>query len=121
MNDEALILQVQAASVAAWNQGDLPAHLAIYDESATTMSGAGPRQGTAPIEAAFRSTYFRAESSRPALRLEQMAVRLLAPDIALMTGRYVLSHTDATEQSGWTSLVWRRTPAGWRVVHDHSS
>ena len=121
MNDHALILQAQAASVAAWNRGDLPAHLAIYDPSVTMMTGSGPRQGVAPIEAAFRSNYFKNETSRPALRTEQVALRHLTADSALMTGRYVLSGVDAPEMTGWFTLVWLRTEAGWRAVHDHSS
>lgn len=121
MNDESLILQAQTASVAAWNQGDLPGHLAIYDESVITMSRDGPRQGVAAIEVAFRSIYFGSEASRPALRLEQVAVRLPSTDVAVLTGRYVLTYADGAELSGWTSLVWLRTATGWRVVHDHSS
>jgi len=38
-----------------------------------------------------------------------------------MTGRFALSGGGLPEQSGWFSLVWLQTPAGWRVVHDHSS
>ncbi len=121
MNDDALILQAQAASVAAWNRGDLPAHLAIYDPSVTMMTGSGPRQGVGSIEAAFRSSYFKSESSHPALRTEKVTLRRLTADSALMTGRYVLSGADAPEMSGWFTLVWLRTDAGWRAVHDHSS
>jgi ketosteroid isomerase-like protein len=121
LNDEALIIQAQAASVVAWNAGDLPAHLAIYDPSVTMMTGTGPRQGIAPIEAAFRSRYFHNEASRPVLRTEQVVVRRLSAECALMTGRYRLSEADAAEHSGWFSLVWLRTAVGWRAIHDHSS
>lgn len=121
MNDEDLILQVQEASVAAWNRGDLSAHLALYDASVTTMSGNGPRHGVAPVEAAFRDRYFHGAASRPALHVEQVALRFLGPDTALMTGRYQLSGGEAPDASGWFTLVWQRMAAGWKAVHDHAS
>ena len=119
--DEAEIRQRLADSALAFNRGDLPGHLAVYDESVTFMTKDGPRPGVAPIEKAFRETYFRDGQAIQQLRFEQLAVRRLAPDAALATARWVLSGGDKPEQSGWFTLAWVRTPAGWRVVHDHSS
>ena len=45
----------------------------------------------------------------------------LDPNAVLMTGRFILSGGEEAEQSGWFTLVWARTPEGWRVIHDHSS
>ena len=101
--------------------GDLPGHLAAYDESVTFMTKDGPRPGVAPIEKAFRETYFRDGQAIQQLRFEGLAVRPLGPDAALATARWMLSGGGKAEQSGWFTLVWRRTAAGWRVVHDHSS
>ena len=119
--DEAEIQQRLADSALAFNRGDLPGHLAIYDESVTFMTKDGPRPGVAPIEKAFREKYFRDGKPIQQLRFEALAVRQLAPDAALATARWVLSGGDKAEQSGWFTLAWQRTPAGWRVVHDHSS
>ncbi len=119
--DEAEIRQRLEDSALAFNRGDLPGHLAVYDESVTFMTKDGPRPGIAPIEKAFRETYFRDGKPIQQLRFEALAVRRLAPDAALATARWVLSGGDKAEQSGWFTLAWQRTPAGWRVVHDHSS
>jgi ketosteroid isomerase-like protein len=119
--DEAEIRQRLEDSTLAFNRGDLPGHLAVYDESVTFMTKDGPRPGIAPIEKAFRETYFREGKPIQQLRFEALAVRGLAPDAALATARWVLSGGDRAEQSGWFTLAWQRTPAGWRVVHDHSS
>ena len=119
--DEAEMRQRLADSALAFNRGDLPGHLAVYDESVTFMTKDGPRPGVAPIEKSFRETYFRDGQAIQQLRFEQLAVRRLAPDAALATARWVLSGGDKPEQSGWFTLAWVRTPAGWRVVHDHSS
>jgi uncharacterized protein (TIGR02246 family) len=119
--EEAEIRQLLADSVLAFNRGDLSGHLTLYDESVTFMTKDGPRPGVAPIEKAFRETYFRDGKAIQQLRFEQLAVREVTPDSALATARWVLSGDDKTEQSGWFTLAWLRTSAGWRVVHDHSS
>ena len=119
--DEAEIQKRLTDSALAFNRGDLAGHLAIYDENVTFMTKDGPRPGVAPIEKAFREKYFRDGKPIQQLRFERLALRQLAPDAALATARWVLSGGDAAEQSGWFTVVWLRTPAGWRVVHDHSS
>jgi len=108
-------------SVAAFNRGDLPGHLAIYAEDVNFMTKNGPRPGIAPIEKAFREAYFRDGKPKQQLRFEQLAVRHPTSDVALATARFVLSGGEAEDQTGWFTLVWVRRPAGWRAVHDHSS
>ena len=119
--DEADIRRQIDASVLAFNRGDLPGHLAIYDENVTFMTKDGPRPGVAPIEKAFRENYFREGRPIQQLRFEQLAIRPLGPDTALATARWILSGGEKPEQSGWFTLAWQRMPSGWRAVHDHSS
>jgi ketosteroid isomerase-like protein len=120
-DDHARMLAALDASADAWNRGDLPGHLALYDESVTTMTKNGPRPSIAAIESSFRATYFIGDKPRQSLRMEHVAIRSLSSDSALMTGRFVLSGGAEPELSGWFSLVWLRTPGGWKVVHDHTS
>ncbi|HEX2191196.1 MAG TPA: nuclear transport factor 2 family protein [Longimicrobiaceae bacterium] len=119
--DEAQIRAAAAASADAWNRGDLKGHLAIYADTVTFMTRNGPRPGVAAIEESFTRAYFRDGRPKQQLRFEQVVVRPLGPDAALQTGRFVLSGGGEAEQTGWFTLVWVRTPGGWRVVHDHSS
>jgi len=119
--DEAQIRQSLADSTEAFNRGDLPGHLAIYDESVQFMTKDGPRPGIAPIEKAFREHYFQDGKPIQQLRFEQLAVRRLTDDAAIATARWALAGGGQPEQSGWFTLVWLRTAAGWRAVHDHSS
>ncbi len=119
--DEAAIQRALQGSADAWNAADLRGHLGIYVDSVTFMTRNGPRPGVAPIEQAFSQTYWRDGRPIQNLRFEQAVVRPLASGAALQTGRFVLSGGGEPEQSGWFTLVWVRTPAGWRVVHDHSS
>ena len=119
--DEAAIRAATTASADAWNRGDLKGHLAIYVDSVTFMTRTGPRPGVAAIEQSFATTYFRDGLPKQQLRFEQTTIRRLDANSALETGRFILSGGGEPDQSGWFTLIWVRTAAGWKAVHDHSS
>jgi ketosteroid isomerase-like protein len=54
------------------------------------------------------------------LHYEHVVVRMLGRDNALVTGQYVLQGGERPDRTGWFTTVWTRTPAGWRMIHDHS-
>lgn len=119
--DEAAIRAATTASADAWNRGDLKGHVAMYVDSVTFMTRNGPRPGVAAVEQSFATTYFRDGRPMQQLRFEQVAIRRLDAHAALETGRFILSGGGQPDQSGWFTLIWVRTPAGWRAVHDHTS
>lgn len=119
--DEAAIRQALDASDDAFNRGDLKGHLAIYDDSVEFMTKDGPRPGIAGIEKSFSEHYFRDGKAIQQLHVDRLAVRPLTDDTAIATARWALSGGGLPDQSGWFTLVFLRTPAGWRAVHDHSS
>jgi len=119
--DRSAIETALNASVEGWNEGSLARHLSLYDPTVTMMTREGPRAGVAPIEEAFRRTYFVGDKPKQHLRMERVNIRSLSHDSALMTGRFILEGGALPEQSGWFTLVWVREPAGWKVVHDHTS
>jgi len=119
--DEAQIRALSQASADAWNQGDLKGHLAIYADEMTFMTRNGPRPGVAPLEESFAKKYFKDGRPKQTLSFDSRTLRRLGPDAALETGRFSLTGGGEPEQSGWFTLVWVRTPKGWRVLHDHSS
>ena len=116
---DALVARLQATT-ALWNRGDLDGFVAPYDERATFMTQAGPI-GKPAMRARYAARYFTGGAPDQLLRFEQLTVRGLGADHALMTGRFVLSGGGTPDQTGWFTLLWSRTPAGWRIVHDHSS
>lgn len=118
--DRAEILAAIHASSEAWNRGDLPGHLRIYVDSVTFMTSEGPRVGVDAIRESFARTYFADGAPKQQLGFESLAVRPLGPGAALQTGRFVLTGGGEPDQTGWFTLVWIRTPEGWRAVHDHS-
>lgn len=48
--------------------------------------------------------------------IELQSVRLIAPDVAIADGRYVLSGGASRSRNMWTTIIAKRTPAGWRIA-----
>jgi len=119
LDPAALVAQLQA-SATSWNNGDLDGFIAPYAAESRYMTSEGPI-GRDAMKARYAGKYFGAGKKPRPLRFEQAEVRALGDDHALMTGRYILGGDGQPDQSGWFTLVWVRTPAGWRILHDHSS
>jgi len=108
----------------AWNRGDLAAFASYYDDSPeTTFIGREMvRGGVQAILARYRKAYPTREAMGT-LAFSNIAVRMLAPDLALVTGEFHLERTAAGggNAAGHYTLVLRKTPAGWKIIHDHTS
>jgi ketosteroid isomerase-like protein len=115
----AAIAAALQASVEAWNRQDLEAFLAPYDASATFVGSSG-LIGRAEMEAHYRRKYFVPGADPGRLRFEGIEARVLSGCLVLVTGRWAVERGGEV-QAGWFSLTWFHTPAGWRIVHDHSS
>jgi uncharacterized protein (TIGR02246 family) len=125
-----LIAQTQAVeqvlkdSQAAWNRGDLVAFASYYDDSPdTTFIGREVvRGGVAAILERYRRAYPTREAMGT-LTFSEIAVRPLADGVALSTGKYTLkrSASGGGGASGRFTLILKRTPAGWKIIHDHTS
>lgn len=120
-SDRAEILAALQGSADAWNDSDLRGHLAIYVDSVTFMTREGPRPGVEPVFESFTQSYWRGGAPVQRLGFDQVTVRPLDRNAALLTGSFRLSGGGTAEQSGWFTLVWVRTGEGWKAVHDHSS
>lgn len=111
-------------SEAAWNVGDLPAFAADYDDSPdTTFIGRDiTHGGVQAILARYRRGYPTPEAMGK-LTYSEIAVRPLGEDYALANGRFSLKRTAAGggDAAGRFTIVLRKTKAGWKIIHDHSS
>ena len=111
-------------SQATWNRGDLAAFASDYEDSPeTTFVGKDvTRGGTAAVLARYQSHYPNREAMGT-LSYSELSVRVLAPELVLVTGKYSLQRTKAGggDASGRFTLVIRKTPKGWKIIHDHSS
>ena len=78
--------------------------------------------GTAAILARYQRGYPTKEKMGT-LTFSELAVRVLTPDLALVNGRFALKRTaeGGGDTSGRFTLVFKKTKAGWKIIHDHSS
>ena len=120
-NDAAAIRAVFDTTTQGWNRGELPVYLSAYTESATAMGSKGPERGVNAIGDQMRAGYWRTGRPLQVLHYEHLEIRPLGPDNALATGQYVLTGGGRPDRTGWFTTIWTRTPAGWRMIHDHSS
>jgi uncharacterized protein (TIGR02246 family) len=119
---EPAVQEMLSRSAAAWNRGDLEAFIADYqDVPSTTFVGlGGVLSGVSEIRRHYEPS-FAPGAERDSLRFESVQVRSLSPMIGIVTARWILSGDAVTRSSGPVTLIVRRTQAGWKITHDHSS
>lgn len=127
--DKSAIRAEMAAQVAAWNRGDIPAFMHSYEDSPkTTFIGSSVQHGFRPILERYRKAYAN-RAQMGTLTFTDLDIRLLpgacgTVDYAMVTGHFHLAratHGQAKKDDGIFSLLWRKDPAGWRILLDHTS
>lgn len=127
--DAAAIRQVMADQQAAWNRGDVDGFMRGYkDAPDTTFVGSSVRKGYRQILASYREHYATREQMGR-LTFSDLDVRLLpgasgVVRYAVVTGRFHLdrtAHGSVAQDDGVYSLLWEKTPDGWKIILDHSS
>jgi uncharacterized protein (TIGR02246 family) len=118
---EEAIRDVLNSQQAAWNRGDIPAFLEGYWNSPDlTFSGSeGIVRGYDGLLERYRKSYSD-QTAMGQLDFTGLEFRVLAPDAALVLGHWHLKRATG-DVGGVFSLVFRRFPAGWRIIHDHTS
>jgi ketosteroid isomerase-like protein len=54
------------------------------------------------------------------LTFSELQIEMLGPDSAYVRGRWQLV-TSKDKPGGLFTLIFKRLPEGWRIVHDHTS
>jgi uncharacterized protein (TIGR02246 family) len=119
--DLAAIQSVLDRQQAAWNRGDVNTFLEGYWRSPElTFSGSsGITRGFAGVQERYRKNY-PDKAAMGELRFSELEFRFLGPDAALVLGHWHLTR-EKGNIGGVFSLVWRKFPDGWKIVHDHTS
>lgn len=113
---------ILVAQQAAWNRGDLEGYMAGYlksDELVFT-SGGNIRRGWQETHDKYKAKYGSDPSTMGKLAFEILGVQTLGEEGAIVLGRWQLTDTPNAGK-GVFSVALRKTPEGWRVVHDHTS
>ncbi len=119
----ASIRKVIEAQQAAWNRQDLEAFMAGYRNSPdlTFFSGARETQGWQAALDRYKKSYQSAGHEMGKLEFANLRIEILGSDSAFVRGEFHLTMSDGKTPHGLFTLIFRRFPEGWRIVHDHSS
>lgn len=107
----------------AWNRHDLDGFMTGYEKSEdlTFFSGANGRKGWQSTLDRYRATYAGPGHEMGKLDFSDLRIELLGPDAAFVRGSWRLTMSDGKTPHGLFTLIFRKSPEGWRIVHDHTS
>jgi len=118
---DAALRALLAAQAADWNRGDIDGFMKGYWKSGeTTFAGAsGISRGWQTVLDHYHKNY-PDRAAMGYLDFSEIEITPLGIDAALILGRWHLNR-DAGPVGGIFTLVARRFPEGWRIIHDHTS
>jgi ketosteroid isomerase-like protein len=107
----------------AWNRHDLEAFMAGYWNSPelTFFSGAKLTSGWQSTVERYRKTYQSEGREMGKLEFSDLNIQSLGPDAAFVRGAWHLAMSDGKTPHGLFTLIFRKVPEGWKIVHDHTS
>jgi beta-aspartyl-peptidase (threonine type) len=108
---------------AAWNRHDLEAFMTGYWNSPelTFFSGAHESKGWQAALDRYKKTYQSAGHEMGSLEFANLRIEMMGPDAAFVRGEFHLTMSDGKRPHGLFTLIFRKLPEGWKIVHDHSS
>ena len=116
------------SQVEAWNHGNLEGFMQGYWHSPdlTFFSGGTETRGWEPTLARYRQRYQAEGKEMGKLEFQKLNIDLLSRRSAVVTGEWHLTFSegktpDGKQPHGLFTLVFKRLPAGWKIVHDHTS
>jgi ketosteroid isomerase-like protein len=120
---KAAVEQVLRTQQEAWNRHDLDGFMAGYWDSAdlTFFSGAKQTSGWQATLDRYRAKYSGPGNEMGKLEFSDLRTEMLGSDAAFVRGAFHLTMSDGGTPHGIFTLVLRRFPSGWKIVHDHTS
>ncbi len=115
------ISAILLAQADAWNRGDLQAFMATYvpTDELRFASGGTVTYGWKATQDRYRRSY-PDKAAMGTLTFSDLVITELAADAALAFGRWKLTREKDTP-NGLFTLTLKKTPAGWRIIQDHTS
>jgi beta-aspartyl-peptidase (threonine type) len=93
-----------------WNSPDL-----------TFFSGAKITSGWQATIERYRKTYQSEGREMGKLEFSDLNIHALSPDSAFVRGAWHLTMSDGKTPHGVFTLIFRKFPDGWKILHDHTS
>ena len=117
----AAVRAVIESQAAAWNRGDIEGYMEGYakEDSTEFVSGDTITRGWQTVLDRYKSHY-DSRAKMGTLTFSELEIQPLSEYYIMATGRWQLAR-EADTPHGRFTLIFRRTAAGWRIVHDHTS
>jgi ketosteroid isomerase-like protein len=117
------IEHVLATQQAAWNRHDLDGFMSGYWNSPelTFFSGAKETTGWQGTLDRYRATYASPGHDMGKLDFSDLRIEMLGPGAAFVRGSWHLTMSDGNSPHGKFTLIFRRFPDAWKIIHDHTS
>ena len=121
-DSEKAIRKVLDDQVAAWNKGDLAGFMGGYWNSPqmTFSSGGTTIQGWQGAFDRYKARYQAEGQEMGKLAFVGLDVNVLSPEAAFVRGGFQLK-TSKDSPKGIFTLIFKKFPEGWKIVHDHTS
>lgn len=109
--------------VADWNKGDLDGFLAGYWTSPKVVFQSGGQRfdGWEAMRDRYRRRYQAEGRAMGRLAFSALDVERLGPEAVLARGRWQLTMPNGATPGGLFTVIFRKLPEGWKIVHDHTS
>jgi beta-aspartyl-peptidase (threonine type) len=122
-NNASAIERVLRTQQEAWNHHDLDAFMAGYWNSAdlTFFSGARQTSGWRATLDRYKTTYASPGHEMGTLEFSALRIEMVCPESAFVRGAWHLTMPDGKTPHGLFTLIFRKFPDGWKIVHDHTS
>ncbi len=125
-DDQAEVVEIQQLldrQVEDWNKEDLDAFLGAYWNSPKLVfqSNDTKAEGLDGVRERYRKRYRDGGKAMGRLAFEGLEIEPLGREAAFARGRFRLMMPDGKAPTGQFTLVLRKFPEGWRIVHDHTS
>jgi len=117
------VKEVLLRQVDAWNRHELEGFMAGYWNSPelTFFSGTDQTSGWQPTLERYRKRYQGEGREMGKLEFSDLKIEALGPDSAFVRGQWHLTMSDGKTPHGIFTLIFRKFPDGWKIVHDHTS
>jgi len=117
------IKHMLVSQIEAWNRGQLEGFMQGYWRSTdlTFFSEATVTKGWEPTLQRYRQRYKSQGKEMGQLEFQDLNIDLLSRRAAVVTGKWQLTMSDGKQPHGLFTLIVKKMPGGWRIVHDHTS
>lgn len=108
--------------VEAWNRRDLEGFMTAYWQASelSFYSGGTKTYGWQQTIERYRLRYQSEGRDMGQLDFADLQIEMLSPTSAFVRGHWHLKMKDG-DPGGLFTLIFRKLPNGWKIVHDHTS